>query len=242
MFSRSATRASSSPLSWPDRLVAAGVLFLLVFTPLAYGTVEPWAEAIAGLAILLMAALWLLAPTSPRPSSSWSRWSWRCSWRAAVTVSGGLMPREAGADRLRQWNTRESGPVGMIAWLILLMGGAPLVAGSRGGVVALIGGLLVMVGLGAVRLLTDTGALGLLLVLALGGALGLALLRRYREAQDRWARALALGGLVALVGTAVQGIGNYNLPLMSSFVYLALALALHPGADRGRRAPGEPAL
>lgn len=475
-----ADRVVSSPLSWPDRLVEAGVLCLLVFTPLAYGTVEPWAEAIAGLVILLMAVLWLLgmvagqwevrvelppgwlpaalflllvvvqavalpgalagwlAPVSAGlasagvpveapdalilsldPHTTWREglkllavaafflvvyntyrtraqsrralwtmigvgaaiavfgivqrmtWNGRFYWigpeaphasafgpfvnrthfaalivivvpmALAMLLAGGRdrergrhAPRSWG-DRLRQWNARESGPVRLIPWLILLMGGAALVSGSRGGVVALIGGLLVMVGLGArgpagrgraarvalalvlivlsaiwiggdilygtlerlaeevgrpeesvrvaiwrdalalwrtspvvgsgyatftvgfplvrtlqlpiafthaesdwVQLLTDSGALGLLLVLALAGALGLALLRRYREAQDRWARALALGGLVALVGTAVQGIGNYNLPVMSSFVSLALALALalHPGEGRDRRA------
>src|SRR5262249_43723855 len=34
-------------------------LFLLVFTPLAYGTVEPWSEAIAELAVLAMAIVWM---------------------------------------------------------------------------------------------------------------------------------------------------------------------------------------
>ena len=44
--------------------------------------------------------------------------------------------------------------------------------------------------------------------------------------ESRWARALALAGLVALGGTVVQGIANYNLPVMSNFLYLALAAAL----------------
>lgn len=59
MFNQTATWTSSSPLAWPDRLVEAGVLFLLVFTPLAHGTVEPWAEAIAG------ARTWLGAAAPP---------------------------------------------------------------------------------------------------------------------------------------------------------------------------------
>ena len=45
---------------WSDRLVEAGVLFLLVFTPLAFGTVEPWSEAIAEMVVLGMVVVWLL--------------------------------------------------------------------------------------------------------------------------------------------------------------------------------------
>src|SRR6266550_7671444 len=48
-------------LPWSDRLIEAGALGLLVFTPLAFGTVEPWSEAIAELAILGMGVVWLLA-------------------------------------------------------------------------------------------------------------------------------------------------------------------------------------
>ena len=44
--------------------------------------------------------------------------------------------------------------------------------------------------------------------------------------ESRWARALALAGLVALGGTVVQGIANYNLPVMSNLIYVALAVAL----------------
>jgi len=47
---------------WSDWLVEAGVLFLLVFTPLAFGTVEPWSEAIAELVVLGMVVAWLLGP------------------------------------------------------------------------------------------------------------------------------------------------------------------------------------
>src|SRR5262245_22780247 len=43
-----------------DRFVEAGVLFLLVFTPLAFGTVEPWSEAIAEFMVLGMVVVWLL--------------------------------------------------------------------------------------------------------------------------------------------------------------------------------------
>ena len=43
-----------------DRLVEAGALFLLVFTPFAFGTVEPWSEAVAELVVLGMVVTWLL--------------------------------------------------------------------------------------------------------------------------------------------------------------------------------------
>ena len=92
-----------------------------------------------------------------------------------------------------------------------------------------------------VQLLTDTGVVGLALALATVGSLGLALLRRYLHTGSRWARALALAGLVALGGTIVQGIANYNLPVMSNFIYVALAGALAArsvepgGADAGAR-------
>ena len=76
------------------------------------------------------------------------------------------------------------------------------------------------------QLLTDTGAVGLALALAAVGSLGLALLRRYRHTESRFSRALALAGLVALGGSVVQGITNYNLLVMSNFIYVALAVAL----------------
>lgn len=52
-------RNESDALAGPDRLVEAGALFLLVFTPLAYGTVEPWSEAIAELVVLGMLVTWI---------------------------------------------------------------------------------------------------------------------------------------------------------------------------------------
>ena len=77
-----------------------------------------------------------------------------------------------------------------------------------------------------VQLLTDTGVLGLGLAFAVVASLGLALLWQYRHTESRWARALALAGLVALGGTVVQGIANYNLPVMSNLIYVALPMAL----------------
>jgi len=41
-----------------------------------------------------------------------------------------------------------------------------------------------------------------------------------------------LAGLVAIVGTAVQGIANYNLPVMSNLLYLASIAALSRSASR----------
>jgi O-antigen ligase len=429
--------------TWPDRLIEAGALFLLVFTPLAYGTVQPWSEAIAELVVLGMAVTcvlgmlrhweirvelppgWLpaglflalvlfqaVAGLSADPHATWREalkllavaafflvcyntyrtraqaqralwtmiatgtlvslfgivqrvtWNHRLYWIGPEIEHGapfgpfvnrahfaGLMvvivplalalviartrlaskpntrrhrrPRTWG-DRLREWNSREADSTNLIPFLVLVMGGAALVSGSRGGVVALLAALVAMtvgslahgrswsgratglalltilivlagvwiggdifygtverlaaelerpeestrvliwadalglwrdapvLGTGLatfgvafprfrtiqaplvfthaesdwVQLLTDTGVVGLALALAGVASLGLALLGRYRHADSRWARALALAGLVALGGTVVQGIANYNLPIMSNFIYLALALVL----------------
>src|SRR5690606_32625285 len=48
------------PMTWADRVVEGTVLFLLVFTPLAFGTVQPWSEAVAVLAVLVAAAAWII--------------------------------------------------------------------------------------------------------------------------------------------------------------------------------------
>jgi len=51
-----------------DRTVNLGLCFVLIFTPLAFGAVEEWAEAIAQLAIMLLFAAWVLKVTwSPAP-------------------------------------------------------------------------------------------------------------------------------------------------------------------------------
>jgi len=76
-----------------------------------------------------------------------------------------------------------------------------------------------------IQLLTDTGALGLLLAVTAVGAVARALLRRRPQG-------IALAGLVALLGTVVQGIGNYNLPIMSNLIYLGLIVALALKRDR----------
>jgi O-antigen ligase len=442
--------------SWPDRLIEAGALFLLVFTPLAYGTVEPWSEAIAELTVLAMAVTyvlgtlsnwelrvelppgWLptalflglvtyqaLAPHSLDPHATWrealkllavgafflvcyntyrtraqaQRAVWtmiatgtlvavfgivqRVTWNRHLywigpEITGGaafgpfvnrahfaglmvivlpvalalVVARSRGAstssgrrrhrtrtwrDRLREWNSREADGASLIPFLVLVMGGAALVSGSRGGVVALLAALLAMIagslglertwrgraarlalvtvlvvlagawiggdivsgtverladelgrpeesirarlwadalglwrdapvlgtGLATfgvafppfrtirapvifshaesdwVQLLTDTGVAGVGLALAAVASLGLALLRRLRHTESRFSRVLALAGLVALGGAVVQGIANYNLLIMSNFIYLALVLVL---AARSMAAGGSDAV
>ena len=90
-----------------------------------------------------------------------------------------------------------------------------------------------------IQLLTDTGIFGLAFVLATCAALARALWRRCRQSADRWAGSLALGALAVLVGVAVHGLGNFNWPLMSLWVYVATALAAGlapalPGPERAR--------
>ena len=426
--------------AWRDRLIEAGALLLLVFSPLAFGAVEPWSEAIVELVILGMAVVyvigtlrhwefrvelapgslpallflglvalqtvlpgWSVDPHATREEglklaavavfflicyntyrthaqaqrALWTMlvtgtlisvlgvvqrvtWNHRLYWIGPeieygapfgpfvnrthfaglivvivpMTVAllmarrrSGRRPRRRGRtwrDRLREWNSTGTDATRLIPFLILVMGGAALVSGSRGGAVALLAAFLAMItgslargrswsgwaarlALGTalivlagvwiggdivygtverlaeelgrpeesprlliwadalklwraapvlgtgfatfgvafprfrtleapvvfshaesdwIQLLTDTGAVGLTLALATIASLGLALLRRYLHAESRWARALALAGLVALGGTVVQGIANYNLPVMSNFIYLAVALGL----------------
>jgi O-antigen ligase len=88
-----------------------------------------------------------------------------------------------------------------------------------------------------VQLLTDSGAVGLLLALSSVGLVARVLLRRYRGTDSLWTQALALGGLVALARAVVQGIANFNLAVMSNFIYLALAVALGLRAQGSIRAP-----
>jgi len=462
-----------SPFRWADRAIEIGALFLLVFTPLAYGTVEPWSEAIAELVVLGMVLVWVLGmlrdwemrielppgwlpaylflglvflqaaplpsalvglvspstlglhqeaaayigessrlvPLSVSPHSTLrealklgavaafflvcyntyrthaqiTRAIWtmivmgsfisvfgivqRMTWNGHFYWVGPEAPHAGGfgpfvnrahfaglivvvvplalalmmnsvkgtrrrltvrgwADRLRRWNAEGSGPSRLIPFLILLMGGAALVSGSRGGLLALIAVLLLMVGLGAkgragagraariaitavliilvalwiggdilwgtvtrlaeeigkpaegyrlplwsnavdlwrtapavgtglgtfdvayprvrtirtpaifthaesdwVQLFTDTGLVGGGLVLAAGALLALDLFRRSRRSRGGWGRTLALAALVALVGAAVQGMGNFNLTLMSNLVFVAMGLALAPAAE-----------
>jgi O-antigen ligase len=77
-----------------------------------------------------------------------------------------------------------------------------------------------------IQLLTDTGILGLLLALLAVGTCTFMLLRRHRDAKNRWAHIFTLASLVALAGAIVQGIANFNFAVMSNFAYLTLAVAL----------------
>ncbi len=468
MNSRRPDGRQRQPVSWADRLIEAGALFLLVFTPLAYGTVEPWSEAMAELVVLAMALVWVLrmlldrelrielppgwlpamlflvlillqavplpsglvewvspwlvqlhqtaaaqtgttlslVPFSLDPHATWREglklvavavfflvvyntsrtraqirrglwamvimgtvislfgivqrmtWNGRLYWigpeaphanafgpfvnrahfaglmvvvvpmalalvLAARPETGRHSHAQGWLARLRRWNSREAGPTRLIPWLILLMGGAALVSGSRGGMVALITALLLMVGLGAqgrfnrgraarlavaailiilagiwigadiffgtierlaeevgrptesvrvhlwqdalglwgqapvlgtglasfeavfpsvrtlrapvvfthaesdwVQLLTDTGLVGLGLALSLFAVLLVGLRARYRSAATPRGRPLALAGIVALIGAGVQGISNFNLPVMANLVYLAMVLVM----------------
>jgi O-antigen ligase len=426
--------------TWPERAIEAGALFLLVFTPLAYGTVEPWSEAVAGLVVLGMALVyviggayrdwelrfelpfgWLPAalflglvvlqavvPMSADPHATrrealrlltvaafflicWNTYRtraqvrravWTMIWMGSALAVFGIVQRVtwnghlywvgpeiihgspfgpfvnrahfAGLiviivpmalalmlartrrqppsrryrttwrDRVHDWSAGEAGAANLVPFLILVMGGAALVSGSRGGMLALLASLLAMVvgsvaggrswvgrtvrvglaavlivlagawiggdvlygtverladelgrptesprlwiwgnaltlwlgapvlgtGLGTfgvvfprvrtieapvvythaesdwVQLLTDTGMLGLALALATLVSVALALGQQLCQAQSRGARIFALAGLVVLFGAAVQGVGNYNLTVMSNALYLALALVL----------------
>jgi hypothetical protein len=470
-------------LRWPDRLVEAGALFLLVFTPLAFGTVQPWSEAVAELVILGIAALWVLPMVArgelrvqlppgwipgalflafaliqllplPRPmvgmispfvgslggavstsiGKSWSffplsldpyqtwrdalkflsvaifflvlyntyrargqatravwtmtitgaalalfgiaqraTWTGRLYWvgpeaphpevfgpfvnRAhfaglmiiVISMALGLVLPGGGTPtrrltlrgwraRLREWAGTEERPTALVVFFVVLMGAAALVSRSRGGFVSLLAALLCMIGLGGrgqagirlvsrvgmaavlmllagiwiggdifygtieglteevgrpgesfrarlwsdalslllgspmvgtglgsfgvvypivrtlkapvafthaesdwVQLLTDTGLIGVGLALGTLVSLGLTLLRRRRDAERPQERAFALAGLVALLGTAVQGIANFNLPIMSNLLYLAfaVALALRAGDESRTTVAGE---
>ena len=246
--------------AWPDRLIEAGALSLLVFSPLAFGAVEPWSGAIAELVILGMAVVyvigtlrhwelrvelppgwlpallflglialqavvpgWSLDPYITREEglkltavaaffmicynthrtqaqaqrALWTMlgvgtlvsvlgivqrvtWNHRLYWIGPEIEGGapfgpfvnrahfaGLMvvivpmalalviARKPGErrhrrrrltwrDRLREWNSTETDATRLIPFLVLVMGGAALVSGSRGGAVALLAALLAM--------------------------------------------------------------------------------------------------
>jgi O-antigen ligase len=268
----------------------------------------------AGLMVIVVPMALALMQSRARRQPPGRRW--RTTWR----------------DRLRDWSAGEASAANLVPFLVLVMGGAALVSGSRGGMLALLAALLAMVvgsvarggtwvgrtvriglvavlivlagawiggdvlygtverladelgrptesprvliwadalslwlrapvlgtGLGTfgvafagvrtiaapvvyahaesdwVQLLTDTGVLGLGLALAALMSLALVLVQRLRQAQGRSARLFALAGLVVLFGTAIQGVGNYNLHVMSNLIYMALAVVL---AANGHEAP-----
>jgi O-antigen ligase len=77
-----------------------------------------------------------------------------------------------------------------------------------------------------VQLLTDTGAVGLGLGSAGVLALSLALVRTRRYARSSTVRAAALGALVGLLGTILQGVANFNLAVMSNLLYVTASVTI----------------
>lgn len=51
-------QGDTHPIPWPDRLLLWTLILLLLFTPLAFGTVEVWSIAVAELLVLSMGAMW----------------------------------------------------------------------------------------------------------------------------------------------------------------------------------------
>lgn len=51
-------QGDTHPMPWSDRLLLWALTFLLLFTPLAFGTVEVWSIALAELLVLFMGAIW----------------------------------------------------------------------------------------------------------------------------------------------------------------------------------------
>jgi O-antigen ligase len=247
--------------TWPQRCIEGGALFLLVFTPLAYGAVEPWSEALVELVILAMgvtfvvgslhdwelrielppgwvpallflvlvilqttvpgwsvdphatrrmalkllavAAFYIACWNTYRTTGQARRAIWtmiimgtllavfgivqRITWNGHLywigrpaldsafgpyvnrTHFAGLMVvvvplalafvlaserperrrtrrwRLTWGDRLREWNSQQATPRNLVGFLIIVMGGAALVSGSRGGVLALLAALAAMV-------------------------------------------------------------------------------------------------
>ena len=246
--------------SWPQRLIEAGALFLLVFSPLAYGAVQPWSEAVVELVVLAMAVAYIIGTLrdwelrvelppgwlpamlllllvvlqalvpgwSVDPHATWratlkllavaafylvcwntyrthgqaQRAIWtmiimgtllavfgivqRMTWNGHLywigreapgsafgpfvnrTHFAGLMVivvplalafvlasqqrerrrirrwRLSWRDRLREWNSQSANATNLVGFLILVMGGAALISGSRGGMLALLAALAAM--------------------------------------------------------------------------------------------------
>jgi hypothetical protein len=66
--------------------------------------------------------------------------------------------------------------------------------------------------------------------------------QRLQQAQSRGARTFALAGLVVLFGAAIQGVGNYNFPITSNLMYLALAIVLAMSGHEAPAVVAEPRL
>ena len=49
----------SIPMVWFDRIITAGILFLVVFTPLAIGAVYPWSVSVVEITIFILTIVWM---------------------------------------------------------------------------------------------------------------------------------------------------------------------------------------
>jgi hypothetical protein len=45
---------------WCDRLFVAGLVFLIFFTPFAFGTVQPWAYTVMEVVIFALVIVWMI--------------------------------------------------------------------------------------------------------------------------------------------------------------------------------------
>ena len=45
--------------AWCDRIVTGGLLFLIVFTPFAFGSVHPWAYGLMEIVIFSLVLVWM---------------------------------------------------------------------------------------------------------------------------------------------------------------------------------------
>ena len=82
--------------AWRDRLIEAGALLLLVFSPLAFGAVEPWSEAIVELVILGMAVVYVIGTLR--------------HWEFRVELAPGSLPALLFLDWLRSRPCCPAGP------------------------------------------------------------------------------------------------------------------------------------
>jgi O-antigen ligase len=97
-------RESLTTAPWTDRVIERGIQFLLVFTPLAFGTVQDWSIAVMEIAAFLILGAWLIQYRDlPRSAGSRPLMSHRPSQVLAVcgTVIAGIavlqivsMPRD----------------------------------------------------------------------------------------------------------------------------------------------------
>jgi O-antigen ligase len=77
------------------------------------------------------------------------------------------------------------------------------------------------------QLLSETGALGLALVLAFGGAVIVALFGGYTLlSARRISGGVVVAGLVIMLGVAAQGVANYNLSVMANLLCFAMSQVL----------------